>query len=84
MPCPRCGKSDLKQLKVDAWKKLEVSWRTASSPAVPEFIEVHSKQEHMNHMQQYSRKEIVELQQKRDLAEKQHLISPIDDLQAVQ
>ena len=27
-PCSQCGKSDWKQLKIDAWKDLEVLWRT--------------------------------------------------------
>ena len=63
-PCPQCGKVDWKQMKIDAWKNLEVSRRTGSSSTDLQPSGPSPPPEQLNWMQQYTRPEIADMQKK--------------------
>ena len=62
-PCPQCGRSDWKQLKLEAWKDLEIA-RKAKQLQNPALEPTPSKgaPETFCWMQQYSKEEIADLQ----------------------
>ena len=62
-PCPQCGRSDWKQLKLEAWKDLEIARKAKQlQDPVPEPTPSKGASETFCWMQQYTKEEIADLQ----------------------